>query len=343
MILALHTQPGAIARRCCIWSPPTVAVCAAALLTGCSGRQSSLEPAGAQAEQISKLFWWMTGGAVVIWIAVLVLAFVAIRFQPARGENAGGWLIVVGGAVIPTVILTGLLAYGLSLLPGLVAPPPAGSLKISVAGEQWWWRVRYPERGGRTVELANEIRIPVNEPVEFELSSSNVIHAFWVPSLAGKRDMIPGRVTRLTITPTRTGSFRGVCAEYCGASHALMAFEVVVMERDEFDRWWDGQARDATEPTTELAVRGRALFEGNGCGACHSIRGTSADGVIGPDLTHVGSRLTIAAGILTNSIETTQRWISHPNQIKPGALMLAFHMLPEAQIDALAHYLQGLK
>lgn len=284
----------------------------------------------------------MTGGAVVIWVAVLILALVAIRMQPAWGERRGGWLIIGGGAIVPTIVLAGLLAYGLAMLPGLVAPAPEGSLTVSVAGELWWWRVRYPERGGKSIELANEIRLPVGEPVQFELSSSNVIHAFWIPSLGGKRDMIPGRVTRLALTPTKTGIFRGTCAEYCGTSHALMSFEVVVMEREEFAQWWDAQLQEAAAPAEPVATRGQALFIGNGCGACHTVRGTPARGVIGPDLTHFGSRLTLGAGTLTNQGAAARQWIEHVNRIKPGALMPAFPMLADEDLTALAAYLRGL-
>lgn len=285
----------------------------------------------------------MTGGAFVIWAAVLALAAFALRERANRGKEQTGWLIIGGGAVVPTVVLGGLLAYGLSILPGLVAPAPEGSLKINVAGEQWWWRVRYPTPDGGTVELANEIRLPVGEPVQFVLESSNVIHAFWIPSLGGKRDMIPGRVTQLALTPTRTGTYRGVCAEYCGTSHALMAFDVVVMEKEEFARWLTLQARPAMEPATPLAARGQGLFIANGCGACHTVRGTPARGVLGPDLTHFGSRLTIAAGTLPNEQEYAHAWLARVHQIKPGALMPGFGMLAEEDLRALAAYLEGLK
>ncbi len=207
---------------------------------------------------------------------------------------------------------------GLSMLPDLVAPAPEGSLKIVVSGEQWWWRVRYLPPGGEAIVLANEIRLPVGEPVEFRLESPDVIHSFWIPSLGGKMDMIPGRLTRLALEPTRTGVFRGVCAEYCGTSHALMSFYVVVMEKEEFDRWLAHQAAPAEPPAEPLAARGQELFLANGCGACHTVRGTPADGVIGPDLTHVGSRLSLAAGILPNEPDAFQRWIAAHGDAQAG-------------------------
>jgi cytochrome c oxidase subunit 2 len=285
----------------------------------------------------------MTGGALIIWAAVLTLALLACRSRAGPAGRKTHWLIIGGGAVVPTIVLAGLLAYGLSMLPGLVAPAPPGSLQIKVSGEQWWWRVSYPSSDGGKVELANEIRLPVGEPVQFTLESSNVIHAFWIPSLGGKRDMIPGRATHLALTPTRTGTFRGVCAEYCGSSHALMAFDVVVMEKPAFVQWLEAQSRPAVEPSSALAARGRDQFLANGCSACHTIRGTPARGVLGPDLTHFGSRLSIGAGIFPNVPDHARRWISEVNEIKPGALMPAYGMLAEDDLRAMAVYLDGLK
>jgi cytochrome c oxidase subunit 2 len=245
--------------------------------------------------------------------------------------------------VVPTVLLTVLLVYGLAMIPPAVARAPEGSLTVAVTGEQWWWRVRYLKPDGSIVTLANEIRLPVGEPVQFRLDSDNVIHSFWIPSLAGKMDMIPGRVTWLTVRPTATGTFRGACAEYCGASHALMAFYVEVMERDGFTRWLDAQAAPAAAPASAAAQRGEALFDASGCGACHTIRGTGSRGVIGPDLTHVGSRLSVGAGILPTDPDALRRWIAATDRLKPGVHMPAFGMLPDPDLQALAAYVDGLR
>jgi cytochrome c oxidase subunit 2 len=281
---------------------------------------------------------------VVIWLAVIALALYAVRVRPeAHSRRQANVLIIGGGAIIPTVVLAGLLVYGLALTPELLAPAPEGSLKLAVTGEQWWWRVRYMPPGGEAVELANEIRLPVGEHVEFHLESPDVIHSFWIPSLGGKLDMIPGRVTRLTLQSTRTGVFRGACAEYCGTSHALMLFSVVVMEQEDFARWLARQAQPAWEPTSPLAAHGRELFLANGCGACHTVRGTPADGVVGPDLTHVGGRLSLGAGILPNDPDAFVRWIGRTEAVKPGVHMPAFGMLPPEDLEALALYLEGLQ
>ncbi len=316
---------------------------AACVLSGCSGPQSSLDPAGRGAERIAGLFWWMTGGAVVVWLGVAWLAWSAIRGGAADFTARRARLYIIGGgAVVPTVVLTGLLVYGLGMMPELLQPAPAGSLRVTVIGEQWWWRVRYQFPDGRTVELANEVRLPVDRPVEFQLESPDVIHAFWIPALGGKMDMIPGRTTRLLLHPTRTGRFRGVCAEYCGASHALMAFPVMVVPAEEFSAWLEGQERPAEEPASEIMAQGRDSFFANGCGACHTIRGTDATGVIGPDLTHVGGRLTLGAGVLANDQAGFRRWIEQTDRVKPGVLMPHFGMLPPDELDALAAYLDSL-
>jgi cytochrome c oxidase subunit 2 len=320
-------------------------VCATAWASGaCTGPQSALDPAGRGAQVIAQLFWWMAAGAGLIWLAVVALTVHSLRAraQPHSLREAT-LLIVVGGAVVPTLVLAVLLTYGLSLLPELLAPAPPGSLRIAVSGEQWWWRVRYLPPGGDPVELANEIRLPVGEPVEFELSSADVIHSFWIPPLGGKVDMIPGRRTRLTLHPTRTGRFQGVCAEYCGSSHAFMKFAVVVLEKQDFSRWLARQAEPAHVHAEPLAERGRQLFLADGCGACHAVRGTPASGVVGPDLTHVASRASLAAGILPNEPAALERWISSSEALKPGVHMPAFGMLPPEDVRALAAYLASLQ
>jgi cytochrome c oxidase subunit 2 len=320
-------------------------ICAGiAALSGCRGRQSALEPASDGAQQIADLFWWMTGGAFVIWLAVIALTIYAIRARPVA--KSGHWaarLIIVGGAVVPTFVLAGLLIYGLAMLPRLLAPAPDASLKISVVGEQWWWRIRYQPNDGEPVDLANEIRLPVGEAVQFEFESPDVIHSFWIPSLGGKMDIIPGRRTRLTLQPTRAGVFRGACAEYCGTSHALMAFDVVVLEREEFARWLDAQRAPSAAPANAQVALGRERFLANGCSACHTVRGTRANGFVGPDLTHVGSRLSLGAGIVSNDSGGFLRWLEQTDRVKPGVHMPHFRMLPKEELAALAAYLESLQ
>lgn len=319
------------------------------LATACAGPQSALDTAGPAAETLASLWWWMAGGALLIWVLVVGLAVWAVRVDPeAHDERKARLLILGGGAVFPAVVLTGLLTYGLVLMPDLLEPGPEGGLRVEVTGEQWWWRVRYhpPDRQGHPegpVVSANEIRLPVGERVEFTLDSPDVIHSLWIPALGGKMDMIPGRVNRLALEADRTGTFRGTCAEYCGASHALMSFQVVVMEPEAFRVWLNGQAAPAVEPEGPTAGRGEEAFRALGCGACHTVRGTPAEGQVGPDLTHVGSRLTLGAGILPNDPEGFYRWIGWTDEVKPRVHMPAFRMLPEEELRALASYLDGLR
>ncbi|HEX6316246.1 MAG TPA: cytochrome c oxidase subunit II [Gemmatimonadaceae bacterium] len=314
------------------------------IATGCTGVQSALAPAGTDATRIAGLFWWMTGGAAVVWLFVIGLAAYYVRHAAGqRNHRRDRWLIIGGGVVFPTVTLTVLLIFGLAMIPPTVARAPEGSLLIAVTGEQWWWRVRYFRPGGEEIVSANEVRLPVHEPVQFRLDSDNVIHSFWIPSLGGKMDMIPGRITHLALRPTATGIFRGACAEYCGTSHALMAFYAEVMEKEAFERWLDHQARPAVPPEGAEAARGGELFQANGCGACHTVRGTTAVGQIGPDLTHVGGRLSVGAGILETNADRLRDWLARTAHIKPGVHMPEFGMLPDDDLRALASYLHGLK
>jgi len=287
----------------------------------------------------------MVGGAAVIWVLVLGTAVYAAAFRPDRehSDRTANLLILGGGVAFPTLVLAGLLSYGLYLMPRLGPAIEGDGLVIEVAGEQWWWRVRYLPEEGEPFELANELRLPVGERVELRLTSPDVIHSFWVPSLGGKMDMIPGRTNRLVLEPTKTGRFRGVCAEYCGDSHALMAFQTVVVPRPELEAWMERQRAPAAEPAGPEAARGRELFLADGCGACHTVRGTPADGRVGPDLTHVGARLTLAAGTLGTGRADFERWLARADGVKPGVHMPAFGMLPRRDLAALAAYLEGLE
>jgi cytochrome c oxidase subunit 2 len=321
-------------QRLCHGLPTTVG---ALMLAGCSGPQSALDPAGDGADRLALLFWVMLAGSAVLWVGTLALAFFAASTKRGRfDERAGSALILWGGAVFPTVVLTALLTYGLSLTPDLRGP--GDGLRIYVSGEQYWWRVRYQPKDGAAVESANEIRLPAGERVEFMLDAADVIHSFWIPSLGGKLDMIPGRTNRLVLHATKPGTYRGVCAEFCGRSHALMAFSVVVMERGDFDRWLEEQrgTASATSPGAEL-------FLAQGCGACHSVRGTEARGAVGPDLTHFGGRATVGAGILDNKKENVARFIRETESIKPGSRMPSYSMLTVEEANVIADYLGSLQ
>ncbi|GAA5505827.1 hypothetical protein Rcae01_01275 [Novipirellula caenicola] len=285
----------------------------------------------------------MSGGAVAIWLIVIGLAVYAI-YQPGPHHPRTTKLLVIGGgAVFPTVVLTGLLCYSLPMLPDLQRPAPTGSLQIHVSGVLWWWRIEYIGEDGQTFATANEIRLPVDQPVEFKLHSEDVIHSFWIPSLGGKVDMIPGRQTRLQLHPTRVGTYRGACAEFCGTAHAQMNFDVVVMPVDEFNDWLIAQRKDAKPPQESVAIEGQRQFLKHGCSACHTIRGTDAQGKVGPDLTHVGSRVSLGAGILKNGPENLARWITQTHKVKPGVEMPEFDSLSDDDLKSMVAYLEQLK
>lgn len=301
---------------------------------------SAFAPAGMEAAVVLHLFWVMLAGSVVVWLGVLAIAWHATRKREPADARRAHWLILAGGVATPTIVLGALLAWGLVLMPKLRAAVPPDALHVDVSGEQWWWRVRYRDAG---VDTANEIRIPVGRPVALTLTSPDVIHSFWVPALAGKVDMIPGRSNTLVVQADRAGTWRGVCAEFCGASHAEMRLLVVAMPPPRFERWLQEQGAGAVPATEPLAMQGREAFLRNGCGACHAVRGTSAAGSVGPDLTHVGSRLELAAGALPNEAESLERWIAQPHAAKPGALMPDFDMLPPTEIRAISTWLRGLQ
>jgi cytochrome c oxidase subunit 2 len=298
-----------------------------------------LPSASAEVEQVTSLFWMMTLGSAVIWLLLILIAGYAALAR-TRGERAARLLVLVGGVAVPTVVLAGLLAYGLELIPQQNISPAAR--RIVVTGERWWWRVQYDDVDGRQIVLANELRLPVAQPVVLELRSNEVIHSLWVPALAGKRDLIPGRVNHLRIEPTRVGVYSGVCAEFCGTGHAHMRLVVEVMSQDGFASWLEAQRAPARPPVSDEARRGAELFAARGCANCHTVRGTGAQGRVGPDLTHVGSRHSIGAGSLPVSHETLRQWISYAATIKPRVLMPSYS-LPRHELDALASYVEQLE
>ena len=314
------------------------------LLAACEGEQSALDAAGTEAERVLDLFWAMLVGAIAIWVLVIGLCYWAVRSR--HDDRAGVRLIIWGGCVFPTVVLAGLLSWGLGLMPELRRP--ADGPTISISGEQFWWRIAYGTEGGPGIvrnlprggiPSANEIWVPLGKRTEILLSSPDVIHSFWAPSIAGKMDAIPGRVNRLVLEPTQTGVFNGTCAEFCGTAHAQMGFRVVVVPENEFADYLEAQAA----PAAVTEAPGLDLFLKNGCAACHTVRGTPADGDVGPDLTHVASRLTIAAGILPTTEENIAAFISATDHIKPGVEMPSFGVLPDEEIALIAEWLGSLK
>ena len=321
-----------------------VAVLALMVLGACGKLPVALDPRGSNARETAQIAWVLFWGAGVIFAWVIGLVAYAVRAAPARRAWLGRPAFVVGaGIVFPIVTLSALLFFTLEVSGGLVGAKDVRPLKIEIVGEMWWWRVRYVDAGGANVLVtANEVHIPVDRTIEFSLESADVLHSFWVPHLAGKLDMIPGRVNVLRVKAGVAGLFRGQCAEFCGAQHAKMAFHVVAHAAPEFDAWLAAQQLPAAAPRTPALERGLALFIAN-CGACHTVRGTTAAGQLGPDLTHVGSRGALAAGTLPNNVGTIAGWIAASQHIKPENRMPSFDRFSGEELHALAAYVGSLQ
>ena len=315
----------------------------ALLLGGCGSSQSTLNPHSGPAHDIDVLWWVMFVGAAIVFAVVTALVLVAALRRRGREDLRSDApeplfarrLVLWGGALVPLIVLVALFGLILDTLPSTsAARAKEGKLTIRVVGRQWFWDVYYV---GRHFSTANEIHIPVGVPVRLEVRTGDVIHSFWVPALNRKIDMIPGRENGILLQANRPGTYRGQCAEYCGLEHALMAFDVVAQPRAAFRRWLAAQERPASG-----GADGARLFQRNACAGCHRIRGTAAVGNVGPDLTHVGSRLTIAAGTLPNTRANLEAWIRDPQHVKPGNKMPALP-LSNAEVRRLASYLEGLK
>jgi len=320
----------------------------ASMVAGCGGVQSPLFPAGEQAGRVFSLLQvmlWVCGGVYLLVMAFLGWSLWRAR-RPAATAPAGDEKLDRGLRRWIALVLAGLtiLIVTSFLTDRFLARPLAGeAIDIRVTAQQWWWRIAYRDpASGAWIETADELHLPVGRTARVTLASSDVIHSFWVPNVAGKMDVIPGRRNVIHLTPRRLGWFRGQCAEFCGTQHALMALDVKVETADDFRAWLSLQARDATPPTDATLVRGMKVVTEGACAQCHVVRGTAADGRPGPDLTHVGSRRTLAAGALPMSRGALQGWIVQPQALKPGTLMPAVGLEP-VDADAAARFLESLR
>lgn len=293
----------------------------ALLAAGCAAdnRQSVLHPASAAAASLSVLHWSMVAVLGLVFVLTMgAAAYALLRPKGARAPGRGAVLLF--GAGLPSLIVAALLLSSAGTSATLKSPLPPGEqlLRVQVTGHMWWWDVEYPDHGIRT---ANELHLPVGRTVQVELRTADVIHSFWIPSLHGKVDMIPEAPREIRLRVERPGTWRGICAEFCGDAHAQMLFPVVALEEREFGLWLEGRRRPAPEPVSEEARRGRDVFFRATCQACHAVRGTAATGTEGPDLTLVGARLTLGAGTVPNTPESLEAWIRDSHAVKPGNLM----------------------
>ncbi|NOJ38422.1 cytochrome c oxidase subunit II [Bradyrhizobium australiense] len=333
------------------WLRLSLAIAGACVLASCTGWQSSFNAQAPQADEIRRLLLIFIAVSAVVWIGVMVVLFFGMLRRKRQNQQpldlhegferrAGSVVLIAGLLTTVTVLALSFVSYGAQRT---VFANEADPVTIKVTGHQWWWEVQYQADSPHlSFTTANEIRVPVGKPVTVELESADVIHSFWVPSLTGKMDLITGQRNSLQFTARTAGIYRGQCAEFCGIQHAHMAFTVRALPPDEYSRWRHHQNQGAASPGDPLGIRGEQLFRGRGCGLCHTIRGTLAGGQFGPDLTHVASRDTIAAGTLPKTSGNLAAWISDPQHIKPGNLMPKMALQSDEMI-AIVHYLEQLQ
>jgi len=315
--------------------------------------QDALSPTGIQAAHVENLWWLMFWVCTAVFVAVMIALLASVaraRRAEQRDESrvsAQGerrltrW---VAGALAVSAVLLGVLFFASIFTDRALAQLPLeDALHIEVTGYQWWWEATYDDPTPSNVfTTANELHIPVGRPVMMTLRASDVIHSLWIPNLAGKKDLIPGRTNTLALRADAPGVYRAQCAEFCGWQHANMALFVVAESPADFARWLDAQRKPAAEPTTDAMKHGRDVFEKGTCAMCHAIKGTSANAARAPDLTHVASRRSLGAGVIPNTAEHRAAWVGNAQAIKPGTNMPP-QPLPAADFDALLAYLGSLQ
>jgi cytochrome c oxidase subunit 2 len=325
-----------------------VVAAGAATLSGCADNgQNALHAQSPQSHDIAVLWWWMLGVASLVFLGAVVMLIVGWLRRRDRGlplvgedETANERLVVAFGIAIPVVILITLfLVANVAVIGATAAPKPSSTrLTIQVVGHDWWWEVRYP---GHVAVTANEIHIPTGTRVDVLGTTDDVIHSLWVPELNRKIDLIPGRVNRVLLYADHAGTYRGQCAEFCGLQHAHMSFLVYADPPARFRAWLAAERKPAAAPSGSLAQHGRQVFLSAPCADCHQIRGTSADAQVGPDLTHLASRSTLAAATVPNGPTDLAEWIADPQHVKPGNLMPAVRLDP-GELHAIVAYLRSL-
>jgi len=317
----------------------------AVLLGACVPSQSSIHPSSPIAEKLASLFWIFTIVLGCIWVAVLIAtAAAAIR---SRSENASSTQETTTAKIIVSLsFTTALIVFGLTAVSmtaqNRLTPSDSAAVTIKLVGHQWWWEAQYEDPvPSRMFTTANELHIPINTPVRIKLESHDVVHSFWVPSLNGKTDLIPGKDNETELFASTPGVYRGQCAEFCGKQHAHMSFLIVAEEQQIFNEWKEHQAASANEPQSAETQSGKAVFMVR-CLACHRIGGTQAGGRFGPDLTHFGSRKTFAAVAGPADHQRLLAWVADPQKFKPGTQMPRVPLSP-AELTNVVSYIENLK
>ena len=326
------------------------ALCGAPLVAAAQPPMSYLHTFGPAGDPATRLGWGLGIVSIVVTLIIAVLLLAAVmrrRVRPADPSElavhreAGGmaWLYI--GVGVSTVVLIGCVVWTMFVVAAVAIPAHAADLTLQVTGAQWWWSVRYKsDEPSRIFTTANEIHVPVGRPVRIELISHDVIHSFWIPQLGGKMDMLPGKTNVMWLQADQAGVYRGQCGEYCGAQHAHMAMYVVADAPQDYQAWVRGQLEDAATPSSEPVRHGGEVFLAH-CAACHTVRGTPAGGILGPDLTHLMSRRTIAAGLLPNTTGNLAAWIADPQALKPGSRMPTLP-ISGPDLSAIVAYLESL-
>jgi cytochrome c oxidase subunit II len=308
---------------------------------------------GIRAQSISRLTWFTIAVSILVIVIVTALMLAGIwrrrevgppdlpgEALVERPEGGVSWIYV--GVALTTGVLFATMVWTFVTLADTSRPPETPALQVEITGHQWWWEARYlSDDPSQEFTTANEIRIPVGKVVAVKLRTADVIHSFWVPALTGKTDLIPGQQNESWLQAEHEGVYRGQCGEYCGEQHAHMGFEVVASPPDQFEQWRQRQLQSASSNQVASAHDGEAVFTRH-CGICHTVRGTSAGGIVGPDLTHVMSRAKIAAATLPNNPGWLAAWIADPQHIKPGNLMPRMD-LSGPQMAEVRDYVQSLK
>jgi len=327
-----------------------------AALTGCARAlpQSPFDTAGRiarmQTDLLALSMWFAIGIGAFVTLALL---FIVFRFRARSGEDAravpkqihGSTVLEIAWTIIPIVILAIVGVPTVKTAFATKATLNPNDLQVKVIGHQWWWEFQYPQLG---ITTANELYIPLGKDVQVTLESADVIHSFWVPKLAGKMDVIPGRTNHMMFNAEREEEYYGQCGEFCGTSHANMKFRVQALAPEKFDTWVADRKAGAKTPTDPVALAGMDLFMGAqkskaNCITCHTIDGTKAQAKVGPNLTNVGARSMIGAGLIENTDEHLKQWIRNPQSLKPGAKMAVHPNLSDQELEAIVAYLRGLK
>jgi cytochrome c oxidase subunit 2 len=325
----------------------------AAVAAAACGAQSTFQPGGPAARSLSHLGWFVLITflitTAVMWI---LIGWVGYRRRGTLSEHApvdvdtnGGFSwILIGGIAVPAAVLAVIFVVTLKNMSAFPLHHAEGDPQIRVVGHQWWFEVEYLMGGlPQRVKTSTEIHIPVGHPIDIALETRDVIHSFWVPQLHGKVDLMPGMVNHVRLQADQPGVYRGECAEYCGMQHAHMILYVIAEPEEQFAAWLEGQRQPAAVPASDAAIRGRHQFETRACALCHTVRGTPALGSVGPDLTHVASRGTIAGGMLPNNIANLHAWATHAQSLKPGAQMPDITQFSGEELHQLVEYLRSLR